>query len=201
MSALWEAQKQLQAEADHVVDDLELEDVLAAAGRLVRVGSSAMGLMVRRDIDITVICTRLDATALRQFAGIGAHLMQQPMVSAVRFRNDCGIWNAEPEKYPDGLYLGLTASAADGNTWTLDIWLVDDATRQPDLAHLETLLPRLTPERREAILQIKQVLADRHNNAHGVSSALVYEAVMEHGVQDMPQFHRWCDARAASRAG
>ncbi|ULR45660.1 hypothetical protein [Rhizobium sp. K102] len=107
-------------------------------------GSSAIGIMVRRDIDITMSCPRLDAGTLEAFAGIGARLMQKAeSVVAVRFRNDTGAWNTEPDKYPDGFYLWLSVRTQNQSMWTIDIWLVDQPDRQPDLAHLKTLLPRM----------------------------------------------------------
>lgn len=189
MTELFEAQAALQAEADAVVEALGLVPMLGAIGEPVRVGSSAMGLMVRRDIDITVVCPRLDAATLRAFAGIGAALMQRTdRVVSVNFRNDSGQWNREPELYPDGFYLCVTVGGADGASWTIDIWAVDEPQRQPDLAHLETLLPRLTAEHRAAILAIKQVLAQRPERA---PSALVYEAVVDHGVRSVEAFDAW----------
>ena len=188
-----EAQALLQAEADDMVRALDLQSLLSPLGRPIRVGSSAMGLMVRRDIDITVVCAKLDARALEAFSGIAARLMQNSTnVESVRFRNDTGVWNREPAKYPDGLYLGLTVRAQNQAVWTFDIWAVDQPGRQPDLAHLETLLPRLTDEHRRTILQIKQVLADRPKSA---PSALVYEAVVDHNIQTVEQFEQWCRAR------
>ncbi|ODT14467.1 MAG: hypothetical protein ABS35_34610, partial [Kaistia sp. SCN 65-12] len=143
MDDLLAAQAQLQAEADALVEALDLMAELAELGAPVRVGSSALGLMVRRDIDITVSCERLDAASLAAFAQLGARLMQRDdLIVTVRFRNDAGGWNAEPQNYPDGLYLGLSARTPAGANWTFDIWLVDQPERQPDLAHLRTLLPR-----------------------------------------------------------
>jgi hypothetical protein len=188
MSDLIEAQRRLQVEADAVVRDLELEELLEPIGQPIRVGSSAMGLMVRRDIDITVVCPRLDAQALAAFAGVGARLMQQPAVESVRFRNDTGTWNREPAKYPDGLYLNLSVRGRDGTMWTLDIWLVDQPERQPDLAHLKTLLPRITKDHRRAILAIKHVLSGRPDSG---PSALVYEAVVDNDVETIEQFDAW----------
>lgn len=192
MTALLDAQTRLQAEADEIVRDLQLEQLLDSIGQPIRVGSSAMGLMVRRDIDITIICPRLDPDTLKAFADIGAHLMQQTTsVASVRFRNDTGAWNTEPAKYPDGLYLGLTVRAANEAIWTFDIWAVDQPERQPDLAHLKSLLPRITAAHREAILRIKQVLADRPKGTDAIPSALVYEAVVDHGIQTVEQFEIW----------
>ncbi|UWU12778.1 hypothetical protein N2599_11385 [Rhizobium sullae] len=192
MSDLLVAQRRLQTEADEIVRALHLDELLSHVGYPTRVGSSAMGLMVRRDIDITVACPKLDIRALEAFAGIGARLMQMTeSVVAVRFRNDTGKWNAEPEKYPDGLYLWLSVRAPDQAMWTIDIWLVDKPERQPDLAHLRTLMPRLTDSDRETILQIKSVLAELPEGSNKISSALVYEAVMDHRVRTVAEFKDW----------
>ncbi|MCF1434594.1 hypothetical protein GOZ97_03070 [Agrobacterium vitis] len=192
MQELLDAQRQMQLEADEVVRVLDLNALLREIGRPTRVGSSAMGLMVRRDIDITVACDCLDNNALAAFAGIAARLMQiTDYVVAVRFRNDTGNWNIEPEKYPDGLYLWLSVRMTDGTDWTLDIWLVDMPEKQPDLNHLKTLLPRLSDTDRAVILQIKQVLAERDKTLLKIPSALVYEAVMDHGVRTFQEFEKW----------
>lgn len=197
MTELLQSQKHLQTEADDVVRELQLEELLGSIGRPIRIGSSAMGLMVRRDIDITVVCTKLDARTLEALGGIAAGLMQKAAVASVRFRNDCGAWNREPARYPDGLYLGLTVRARNNAIWTLDIWVVDQPARQPDLAHIESLLPRITDAHRRAILQIKQVLADGPKSADSVPSALVYEAVVDHNVQTVEQFEGWYRERLA----
>lgn len=187
MQEILEAQRQLQAEADQVVTMLNLNELLREVGTPTRVGSSAMGLMVRRDIDITVACAKLDKGALAAFVAIGAKLAQRSdCVVATRFRNDSGKWNVESEKYPDGMYLWLSVAMPDGAKWTVDVWLVDEPERQPDLAHLRTLLPRLSDVDRSTILQIKQALIDSK-----ISSALVYEAVMDHGVRNIAEFERW----------
>lgn len=196
MRELLSAQEQLQSDADAVVRSLGVMEELAKIGMPTRVGSSALGLMVRRDIDITVSCGRLDDAALAAFAQLGARLMQRvDDVVAVRFRNDSGGWNLESAKYPDGLYLGLSVRAADGADWTFDIWLVDQPDRQPDLAHLRTLRPRLTDEDRLVILEIKHVLAAGDPVEAKIPSALVYEAVMDHGVRTYDAFKRWHSSR------
>ncbi|MFA1678176.1 hypothetical protein ACDY97_37260 [Rhizobium mongolense] len=192
MSDLLVAQRRLQIEADEIVRALRLDELLSQVGHSTRVGSSAMGLMVRRDIDITVACPKLDIHALEAFAGIGARLMQMTeSVVGVRFRNDTGKWNIEPEKYPDGLYLWVSVRAPDQEMWTIDIWLVDEPERQPDLAHLKTLMPRLTETDRETILQIKSALAELPEGTNKISSALVYEAVMDHRVRTVAEFKDW----------
>jgi hypothetical protein len=201
MSDLLEKQRLLQEEADHVVELLRLDALLSHIGRLVRVGSSAMGLMVRRDIDITVICKELSSATLAAFVQAGAKLMLMDRnVISVRFRNDTGAWNTDPASYPDGLYLGVSARTNQGTDWTLDIWAIDQPERQPDLNHLRTLLPRLNDDRRRTILLIKQALATEqpHFSKGKIPSAYVYDAVVDDGVGSVRQFMEWLASKKAT---
>jgi hypothetical protein len=180
-------QDALQSEADAVCGDLGLDELLSSVGRPVRVGSSALGLMVARDVDITVICPALGLAATAAVAGIGAELAVHQRVRQVRFRDDTGRWNTDPA-YPDGLYLGLDYRSPPGHDWNLDIWFVDEPDRQPDLAHLTTLAPRLTPDARLAILRIKQAWADRGAKVRGFD---VYRSVLDDEVRTPEQFDQW----------
>jgi hypothetical protein len=185
---LLDRQAMLQTEADVVLLELNLEPTLRAIGTPVRVGSSALGLMTRRDIDITVVCAVLDASVRNALGELGRQLLHEQRVRTLRFKNDCGAWNIS-SKYPDGLYLGIEYRAASGDDWTLDLWFVDAPDRQPDLAHLKALPSRLSPRVRETILAIKAALATEATDP--VSSFLVYEAVLDGGVTDLAAFRTW----------
>jgi hypothetical protein len=184
---LLQRQDALQAEADAVCADLGLGELLASVGQPVRVGSSALGLMVAQDVDITVTCPALSPATMEAVAGIGARLAVHQRVRQARFRDDTGHWNTDPA-YPDGLYLGADYRAPQGHDWNLDIWFVDEPDRQPDLAHLTTLAPRLTPETRIAILRIKQAWADRGAKVRGFD---VYRSVLDDQVRTPEQFDQW----------
>ncbi|MEU4115478.1 hypothetical protein AB0F71_13395 [Kitasatospora sp. NPDC028055] len=187
---LLDRQRALQAEADAVHADLGLDALLGALGTPVRVGSSALGLMVRRDLDVTVVCPRLDASVHERVAAAGARLALHERVRQVRLRNDTGAWNEDPAAYPDGLYLGLDHRCPAGYDWTLDLWFVDDPDRQPDLAHLRDLPPRLTRQARTAILRIKHAWADRPEYGRSVRSWGIYRAVLDEGVRTPEEFER-----------
>jgi hypothetical protein len=173
-------QDELQAAADAVVADLGLPGLLAELGEPVRTGSSALGLMVVPDIDITVVCPSLDTAAV---AGLAARLARHERVRVVQFRKDDGRWNAEPEAYPDGLYLGLKYRH-DGPEWNADIWFVDEPDRQPDLGHVRTLPGRITPAARAAILLIK-------HSRPGYRSFDVYRSVLDDGVRTPGDYDTW----------
>lgn len=175
-------QDELQALADAVVADLGLDRSLSALGEPVRTGSSALGLMVVPDIDITVACPSLDADAVVEFAGV---LARHERVRVVQFRKDHGRWNTEPDAYPDGLYVGLKyRPEKDGPEWNADIWFVDEPDRQPDLVHVRTLPERITPEARAAILLIKHSRPDYR-------SFDVYRAVLDDGVRTPGDYDAW----------
>jgi hypothetical protein len=185
-------QDELQAEAGTVSSDLRLDELLPAVGDPVLVGSAALGLMVRRDLDITVVCGALDAATVEAVAQMGASFAVHPHVRQVQFRDDTGRWNTDPTTYPDGVYLGLRYRAPQGHDWTLDIWFVDEPERQPDLAHVRAMPARLTPDARTAILQIKDVWADRPEYGSSVRSYDVYRSVLDDGVRTPEQFDEWC---------
>jgi hypothetical protein len=180
-------QDRLQAEAEAVEADLQLEALLRPIGEPVRVGSAALGLMVWCDLDVTVVCTEL---AVEPVAAVGARLAAHPRVRHVTFRNDTGHWNTGPS-YPDGLYLGVGYRARSGRDWKLDIWFVDEPDRQPDLAHLRSMPAQLGPETREAILLVKSAWASRPEYGKSITSFDIYTAVLEGGVRTREDFEAW----------
>ena len=138
MQDLVHRQTTLQQEANEVRAGLDLDKLLRTAGEPVLVGSAALGLMVWEDLDLTVVCDALD---VERVLAIGVRLASHPDVHALTFRNDTGRWNAAPERYPDGLYLGVRYQHDRGAAWRLDLWFVDAPERQPDLRHVQTLPP------------------------------------------------------------
>lgn len=188
---LWR-EARLREEAKGVAADLKLADQLGHLGDPVWVGSAALGLMTRPDLDITVACQELDESAVVALAGLFA---LQLYVRQVTYRDDTAMWNDEPETYPDGLYLGLKYCRDSEREWNLDIWFVDEPDRQADLAHLRTLAPRLDHDSRVAILRIKDVWATRLEYGCTVRGYDVYSAVLDDGVRTPSEFGQWLLAR------
>ena len=197
---LFRRQRLLQSEAEAVVADLDLTAGLAAVGDPIRTGSSALGVMVKPDIDVTTACERLDLSVFDAVTHLAARLARHERVRQVTFRNDTGAWNTEPDKYPDGLFLQVQYRSSRPRDWGLDLWFVDEPQRQPDLTHLRTLLPRLTDETRAAILRIKEEWTPRPEYGREVNGTLIYEAVLDGGVRTVPDFAEWLAQDAADWA-
>lgn len=126
-----------------MLDDLASLPLLREIGRPIQVGSVALGLMVARDIDLTILCPVLDAT--RVFDAIRP-LAAHPRVRELRFRNDAGLWNVDADD-PDGVYWGRPRYRSEaGDDWKLDLWIIQEESRQHagsvPLAHRRLLLGR-----------------------------------------------------------
>jgi hypothetical protein len=188
MTDLHEREQQLQSEAAAVLADLELVPLLGQLGRPVQVGSVPLGLMVARDIDLTVLCAELDPVRIFD---VVRPLAAHPRIRELRFRNDTGVWNVDPD-YPDGIYWGPRYCSTAGEDWTLDVWFIHEQSRQFDLDHLESLPPRLTPETRLAILEIKDACLGRP----WYSSYGIYTAVLDHGVRTPEGFRAHLEGTA-----
>jgi hypothetical protein len=190
---LLERQTALQARADEVCRDLDVMALAGTVGTPTRTGSSALGLMVRRDIDITTVG---DLDVERVFA-LGQRLATHPRVWKITFRNDTGHWNKEIARYPDGLYWLVEYVDDAGDPWTLDLWFLAEGTTQFDLEHMKTLPQRLTPDVRAAILRIKEDRQARAAPAPGPSmpSYEIYEAVLDRGVRTPAEFERYLAER------
>lgn len=184
-------QLQLQTEASAIVEELNLDQLLKAAGTPVKVGSAALGLMAWRDLDMTVVCSKLNIAAI---TGIASQLMSNPGIRDLKFINDTGKWNTDPA-YPDGYFLGMTYESKNGNKWELDIWFVDEPEKQPDLQHVRTMPDRLTPAAIISILSIKTIWASRAEYGEQVKSFDIYTAVLDHNVRTPAEFEQWLQGR------
>ena len=187
---LFARQDALQAQAVDILADLDAFALLRNIGVATQVGSSALGLMVARDIDITTLCPSLDPGPVFD---LGRRLARHPRVRRLTFRKDTGRWNTSPG-LPDGIYWLVEYVADPDDAWTLDLWFLLDGTTQFDLEHMKTLPGRLTPETRAAILRIKEAVYADTTRPRGPSYA-IYEAVLDHGIRTPEAYERYRESR------
>lgn len=187
-------QDAVQAEAAEVLADLDLLRLLEAVGRPIRTGSSVLGLMVGRDIDVTTLCPILELGTIFE---VVRPIVDHPRVHRLSFRNDTGRWNTDPA-YPDGLYWMLRYRTDANEDWNLDLWFLREGTTQFDLQHIESLPPRLSREARLAILRIKEAWHGSPAPDSKVPSYDIYEAVLDHGVTTPQEFSSYLRERDGS---
>jgi hypothetical protein len=146
--------------------------------------------MVARDIDLTVLCSGLETAPI---FSVLAPLAGHPRIRELRFRDDTGDWNVDPN-YPDGLYWGPRYRSENGTDWNIDVWFIHEDSRQFDLEHLESLPARLTTETREAILIIKESCLGRP----WYSSYGIYSAVLDHGVRTHQEYRAYVEGSTSA---
>ena len=173
-------ERQLLDEAQAIVADLALLEVTRRFGRAELVGSVALDLIVKRDIDVHLLIGTTDLLAVAD--GIYHVLLDHPRVREVRITD----WRAE-----GGVKIGIDAYPGPSGDWSIDIWITD---RAETTAFDETrrLRGRLTEEHRAAILAIKRAYHARGALRDGISKR-IYEAVVDKGVRSEAEFLRYLE--------
>jgi hypothetical protein len=180
-------QADLQAEATAVLTELDLVDRLSSVGSVRQVGSSTLGLMVWRDIDLAISSSGLTIErALETMCPLFLH----PRVKQVHYINEAGVFNPTGLAVYERSYFKVFFHTQAGDEWKLDIsfWLAEGL--HPEPVH-EAVARQLTPETCLAILWIKDVWHLLPSYRNSVSSVDIYDAVLQHGIRTPAQFNRY----------
>jgi len=124
----------LQAEANRLVEQLDLPRMLGRAGRFERLGSSVTGLMVWRDLDLGVSCGNLSPErAWQTIMPLAAH----PRTTRLAYRNEIGHL-APPELGGHGRYYFVARHQTEaGDEWKIDVSLWSPESPPGPLARAE----------------------------------------------------------------
>ncbi|MEQ4204458.1 hypothetical protein ABN028_09400 [Actinopolymorpha sp. B17G11] len=186
VAELLQRQDDLQAEAGQVSADLRLDVVLGQVGRVVPIGSAASGLMVWRDLDLSIYCTGAEpgrdvATALRD-------LLADPRLLEAEYRNEVGPRSPSGGTHDQRYYAVLHYLGAGDQEWKIDLSFWTDAGPRGEFIDAGRLRERLTDETRLAVLWIKDVWHRLDCYPYEVGGMEVYDAVLNHGVRTPAEF-------------
>ncbi len=177
MSALAERAEARRLHALELLAELRALEHLARLGTVEVTGSVAHGLVVAHDIDIDVTAAALDPRAC--FA-VMSELAADPRVVRVVYANTA-------ERF-GWLSFDIVCTFA-GEKWTIELYVNGpDASCFGWTSELAGTFSRvLTPEQRDAILELKEALVDDPE----YRSMDVYRAVMDGGVRGIDAFLAW----------
>jgi hypothetical protein len=175
----------LQSEAGDVMRTLDLMAMLAVLGQPEQIGSSVSGLMVWRDIDVTVRCQ--DVTLAQVWDALRP-LLRNRRVTRLSYSNETGARSPTGDPADQRFYFVIHYETAEGTDWKIDISLWTTNAPRAHLAQLAELERRLTAETRLAILWIKDIWHRLPVYPDEVGGTEVYDAVLEHGARSPDDF-------------
>jgi hypothetical protein len=175
----------LQEEAQSVLKELNVVELLSTGGVVRQTGSTVLGLMVWRDIDLQVSSPGL---SIERAFEIMHPLLTHPRVKQVRYLHQSDHFKLADldERYFFMVYYERPGQAE----WKLDVsfWL-DEGVR-PEPLH-DAIEQQLTPETRLTILRIKDAWHQLPAYRSEVASTDIYDAVLQHGVRTLTEFDQY----------
>ena len=176
--------RHMQQCADDVLARLDLLSRWRHVGDPVIVGSIALDVVVRPDIDIEVYVDQLSPTAGFEVMALLAEL---PHVRRIRY------WDARDLEMA-GLYWKVEYEVPGGDAWTIDNWVF---ARRPGLhgtsatAQIRDALDA-DGAANDAVLSIKEEVVSRGER---VPARWIYEAALDGDVRSYDDFRRWLGDR------
>jgi hypothetical protein len=184
-------QDMLENESHAVVEELNLVRLLSKIGSVRVHGSSVLGLMTWRDIDVAVSSPRL--TIGQAYEGMQV-LLTHPRVKEVRYLNESSSFNPTGLPHDERYFFMMRYDRHDDrhveSDWKIDIsfWLSEGT--HPEPIH-DMVKQQLTLDTRLAILYIKDVWYKLSYYRNEVSSVDIYDAVLRHNVRTLAAFDHY----------
>ena len=184
---LLQRQDMLQNEAQALVRELDLVRLLSSVGTVRIHGSSVLGLMTWRDIDLSVSNSGL---SIERVYEVMIPLLTHPRVKQVRYLKESGTFNLTRLPHDERYFFMVLYDSGTETDWKIDIsfWLAEGTRPEPIHDMVEQ---KLTPETRLAILSIKDVWWKQPSYRQEVSSVDIYDAVLQRGVRTLDEFDQY----------
>ena len=169
----------LKIEAEGIIRELQLLDLLAQYGEVRVVGSVALDLIVKLDIDIHLLIAA-ESDLLDVVDHIYHKLLDCQHVREVRITD---------YREQNAIKIGIDVYPGASGDWSIDIWITD-RREETAFEYVERLKHAIRPEHREAILCIKSYYEKRDQLRDGIS-VLIYEAVVDIGIRTIEEFRKF----------
>jgi len=175
----------LKHEANGLLFEKGLFNILSACGTPHLSGSYALDLMTWRDLDIYL---QTDHLTMNDFFALGAAIANAFEPVKMSFRNEL---LAQTPGLPTGLYWGVYLGNEKAGAWKMDIWAVSTPECERLLEYCSGIQQKLTPEVVLPILDIKSQCWQDPAYRRIYSSTDIYDAVLLHNVRDIDEFKKY----------
>jgi hypothetical protein len=167
--------KDLRSEAEGIIRDLGLVELLSKHGEAAVVGSVALDLIVKRDIDVHLLIRGGNLLSVADdvyHALLGHDGIREVRISDYRAKG--------------GMKIGVDSFSARSGEWSIDVWITD-RPETTGFALVERLKGTLTAAQRRAVLRIKRHFHARGQLRDGLSTR-IYAAVVDDGIRTVEAF-------------
>jgi hypothetical protein len=177
----------LVSEANAILYDYGLHEVLGKYGKPVVQGSHVLNLMTWRDLDIHLESNSL---TVGNFFSLGLEIAEKLKPHRMSFRNEL---LSETPGLPKGLYWGIYTKMEFPEKWKIDIWAMDSRQTNNYAKRFQDLKSRITETNRPAILRIKSHFCKHPEYRKRFFSMDIYKSVIEDNVRLVEEFVEWLE--------
>ncbi len=175
----------LKIEADKLIKNSNIIKILSRYGNIIFTGSYSYNLLTWRDIDICLVVGS-DPTPELMFK-IGADLLKINNIATMYYRNEFIL---KTEGNPKGMFW-CTEIMFNNKLWKVDILVSTKKTSDEIVKAGLVIKSKVTPEKRQIILEIKDVLSQDKNYRKEFRSTDIYEAVFKNDVCTLDEWKIW----------
>jgi hypothetical protein len=178
----------IKKEADEILYQKGLFDILNSFGTAHISGSYGLDLMTWRDLDIYL---QVDDPSSIDFFSIGSKISKAFNPVKMSFRNEL---IAKTKGLPLGLYWGIYLGNEREGAWKIDIWAVNTSECERLLKFCSDLKLKLSSATILQILDIKSRCWKDPQYRKSYLSTDIYNAVLERNVTDIESFNNYINS-------
>ena len=168
----------IKEEAIALIQKFDLLSTLRHYGEVKFTGSFELDLMLKKDIDISLVN---DDLTVEEFTELGKELIDKLNTPSVYYRN---TRITSVEKRPENsLYWGIQVE-----DWFLDIWAMSSKVYERADKYIKLVKSKLNDENRLIILSLKNDLMEINIYGKGFGSREIYDAVLNYDISTAEQF-------------
>lgn len=168
---LLDESKKWKDEANILLVDSKLLEILKSCGEMYFSGSYKYDLMLGPDIDFLLVCNNPELSA----QNLHKELIEQRFWNGYKFYDWDHFRSPKHPEYPKAYYVGTKATYKE-HRWKTDIWLVDKFPENIDDSWIKD---NAKGDKKLKILEFKKI---RNDNNLNISSYGIYDAVINKNV-------------------
>lgn len=177
----------LISEADKILHDYGLLQILNKYGNPIVHGSYALNLMTWRDLDIYLETNEMNE---KKFFNLGGEIAVSLKPHRMHCRNE---FIGKTPNLPVGFYWAVYTTLKFPEVWKIDIWTMDSNQIRLYQKEFDDLKSKINREKRLIILMIKNHFCKHSEYRRKFNSADIYHAVIEEGISSIKEFSEWLE--------